>query len=173
VASTTVTDGEWLPVRSAAARLGLSTFAFRGIAQRAGITIQRRIGHPQVLASQVDALLRNSRISTGRYGRGSVPYGGRKNATEVRHVGLLDGVVQRHGWTDAEVAQAVGVDSDRIARWRSIGVANGYLPALRALAESDTVDPLHIARLLPEGSRRRLVQSPREPESDGWVTDVS
>ena len=68
--------------------------------------------------------MRTSRFPTGRYGRGSVPYGGRANATEVQHLDLLDAVLSRHGWTDDHLAQAVGVDSNRIAKWRSMGVPN-------------------------------------------------
>ncbi len=105
---------EFLSVRTAANRLGGSTFTFRGMAQRAGITIQGRIGRPQVRASQVDALLKGTRIPPGSYGPGSVPYTDRDRD-------FLDAVVERHGWTDAQVAQAVGVDPGRVHRWRSTG----------------------------------------------------
>jgi hypothetical protein len=42
-----------------------------------------------------------------------VPYGGRTNAAEMCNRDLLDAVLERHGWTDDQVAQAVGVEPDR------------------------------------------------------------
>ncbi len=151
--------GEWLSVRAAANRLGVSTFVFRAMAKRAGISIGGRTGHPQVPGSEVEALRSGTRIPPGSYGPGSVPYTDRN-----RH--LLDAVVERHGWSEDQVAEAVGVDVDRVRRWRSTGVPNGYVPALRTLADSDTTD---VAHLLPEGSRRRLDPRAREPQED-WVT---
>ena len=63
--SEAVTDAEWLPHRHAAARLGVSTFVLRGIAKRAGITLQGQVGHPKVSASDLDALLQDTRCRPG------------------------------------------------------------------------------------------------------------
>jgi hypothetical protein len=129
------------------------------MAKRAGTSIGGRTGHPQVPGSEVEALRSGARIPAGSYGPGSVPYTDRNRY-------LLDAVVERHGWSEDQVAEAVGVDVDRVRRWRSTGVPNGYVPALRTLADSDTTD---VAQLLPEGSRRRLDPRAREPQED-WVT---
>ena len=61
----------------------MSAFVLRAIAKRAEITLRGRAGHPRVSASDVDALLRDTRRPTGNYRRGSVPYGGLENAAEV------------------------------------------------------------------------------------------
>jgi hypothetical protein len=67
-----------------------------------------------------------------------VPYKGRRNAVEVRHLELLDAVVARRRWSDAQVAKAIGVQTDRIPRWRSHGVPNCYVSALRALRDDES-----------------------------------
>jgi hypothetical protein len=64
---------------------------------------------------------------------GSVPYKGRRGAGEVPHLQLLNDVVARWGWNDTQIAHALGVNTSRIRRWRRLGVANGYVPALGAL----------------------------------------
>jgi hypothetical protein len=152
-----VAEGEYLSLRAAANRLGVSVFVFRGMAKRAGLSIGGRVGQPQVSASEVEALLKHTRIPPGSYGPGSVPYTG-------RNCDVLDAVMKRHGWTDDQLALVVGVDADRVPRWRSSGVPNGYVRALRTLAGSDAVDSLDIAHVLPDGSRRRLVGRPLQRE---------
>jgi hypothetical protein len=51
-------------------------------------------------------------------------------------VDLLDAVVAGLSWTDARLAREVGVDANSVGRWRSTGVPNSYLPALRALRDA-------------------------------------
>ena len=150
--------GKWLTVPEAAARLGLSPSGFRGLAKRVGIAIQRRGNRPGVPAWEVKALQVQSQIPTGSYGRGSVPYKGRSNAAEVRHLELLDAVVNSRRWTDAQVARALGLHSDRIPRWRSRGVPNCYVPALRALRNGEWLPgpsrPGRTAPTIPAVSRQ-------------------
>jgi hypothetical protein len=130
--------GKWLTVPEAAARLGLSPGGFRGLAKRVGITIQRRGNRPGVSAWEVKALRVHSQIPTGSYSRESMPYKGRRNAGEVQHLELLDSVASGRRWTDTRVANALGVHRDRIPRWRSHGVPNCYVPALRALRDGES-----------------------------------
>jgi hypothetical protein len=92
-----------------------------------------------VSAREVKALRVHSQIPTGSYSQGSVPYKGRRNAGEVRHLELLDAVVARGRWTDAQIAKALGVHTDRIPRWRSHSVPNCYVRALRALRDGETL----------------------------------
>jgi hypothetical protein len=61
---------------------------------------------------------------------------GSPHAGELWHLELLDTVVPRHGWTDGQFAQTLGVKPDCIPRWRSFGVPNCYVPALRSLRET-------------------------------------
>jgi hypothetical protein len=80
----------------------------------------------------------------------------------VRHLDLLDAVEASLSWSDARLAQEIGVNPDTVGRWRSTGVPNSYLPALRALrdaARNRRLDSLDIAPLLPWGSRCRLEQA--------------
>jgi hypothetical protein len=103
----------------------------------------------------VNAILRRSQIATGSYSSRSVPYRGRRNSTDVAHLELLDAVLASRGWSDTELADALGVDAYRHRRWRSVGVPNAYIPALRALRYSDGDTP-DVSALLPQGSRRRV-----------------
>jgi hypothetical protein len=80
----------------------------------------------------------------------------------VRHLDLLDAVVAGLSWADARLAREVGVNIDTVARWRSAGVPNSYLPALRALrdaARERRADRVDLAPLLPWGNRCRLEQA--------------
>jgi hypothetical protein len=132
-----VSDIEWVTVAEAAARLGISDSGFRGLAKREEVLVRRRGSQPGVSAEQVEALRMRSRIPPGSYGPELVPYKGRSNAGEVRYLELLDAVVARRRWTDAQVAKALGVQTDRVPRWRSHGVPNCYVPALRALRDGE------------------------------------
>jgi hypothetical protein len=152
----------WIGLTDAAARLGLSDSSFLGLAEREGISITHRGGRRGVVATELDDYLKRCQIRPGSYGAGSVPYKGRRSPLEAPHLDLLDAVVSGLSWSDARLAQELGVDADWIGRWRSSGVPNSYLPALRALREAASkvrLVGLDIASLLPSGSRSRLVQS--------------
>jgi hypothetical protein len=152
----------WISLTDAAIRLRLSRSGFVGLAQREGITITERSGRPGVTTAELDAYLERCRIFLGSYGPGSVPYRGRQTATEVRHLDLLETVTAGLSRSDARLAREVGVNPETVERWRSTGVPNGYLPALRALrdaARNGRLDGLDIAPLLPWGSRCRLEQA--------------
>jgi hypothetical protein len=133
-----------------------------GLAQREGIAITDWSGRRGVITADLDAYLERCRIALGSYGPGSVPYKGRQTATEVRHLDLLEAVAVGLSWSDARLAREVGVDPETVERWRSTGVPNGYLSALRALrdvARNGRLDSLDLAPLLPWGSRCRLEQA--------------
>jgi hypothetical protein len=115
-----------------------------------------------VTTADLDAYLERCPIALGSHGPGSVPYKGRQTATEVRHLDLLDAVAVGLSWSDARLAREVGVDAATVGRWRTTGMPNSYLPALRALrdvARNGRLDGLDIAPLLPWGSRCRLEQA--------------
>jgi hypothetical protein len=152
----------WIRLADAAAQLGMSRSGFLGLAEREGIAITERYGRRGVTAAQLDAFVERCRIPTASYGPELVPYSGRSSSAEVRHLHLLDAVVAGLSWTDARLAQQVGVDARTVQRWRSNGVPNSYLPALRALLEATRnrrADGLDLAPLLPWGSRCRLEQA--------------
>jgi hypothetical protein len=91
-----------------------------------------------------------------------MPYKGHSGPAEVRYLDLLDTVASGLSWSDARRAREVGVNIGTVARWRSAGVPNSYLPVLRALRDAPRtrrVDRLDLASLLPWGSRCRLEQA--------------
>jgi hypothetical protein len=142
----------------------MSRSGFLGLVEREGIAITERYGRRGVTAAQLEAFVERCRIAPGSYGPELVPYKGRQTATEVRHLDLLEAVVAGLSWTDARMAREVGVNTDTVVRWRSAGVPNSYLPALRALRNATgkrRVDRVDLAPLLPWGSRCRLEQARR------------
>jgi hypothetical protein len=152
----------WIRLTDAAARLGLSGSGFLGLAERQGIAITERSGRRGVATAELNAYLERCRIPPGSYRPELVPCKGRDSPVEVRHLDLLDAVAVDRSWSDARLAQEVGVDATTVGRWRSTGVPNSYLPALRALrdaARDGRLDRLDIAPLLPWGSRSRLEQA--------------
>jgi hypothetical protein len=152
----------WIRLTHAANQLGLSRSSFLGLAEREGIAITERYGRRGVTAAQLDAYLERCRIAPGSYGPELVPYKGHNGPAVVRHVDLLDPVGAGLSWTDARLAQEVGVDPETVQRWRSTGVPNGYLPALRALRDAacnGRLDGLDLAPMLSWGSRCRLEQA--------------
>jgi hypothetical protein len=151
----------WISLTEAAIRPRLSRSGFLGLAQREGIAITERYGRRGVASAELNGYLERCRIAPGSYSPGSVPYKGRRGPGQVRHLDLLDEVAGLLSWDDADLARRVGVDIDSVGRWRSTGVPNGYLPALRALrdiARNGRLDGLDLAPLLPWGSRCRLEQ---------------
>jgi hypothetical protein len=152
----------WIRLTDAAARLGLSRSGFVGLAEREGIAITHRGGRRGVIAAELDDYLGRCRISPASYGPELVPYCGRSSPAEVRHLDLLDAVGAGLSWSDARLARDVGVNIDTVARWRSAGVPNSYLPALRPLRDATgegRLERLDLAPLLPWGSRCRLEQA--------------
>jgi hypothetical protein len=149
----------WVRLTDAATQLGMSRSGFVRLAQREGISITQRYGRRGVAAAELDAFLERCRIAPGSYGPEVVPYKGHNGPAEVRHLDLLDAVAAGLSWTDARLAREVGVNTDTVTRWRSAGIPNSYLPALRALrdaARHGRADGLDVASLLPWGSRCRL-----------------
>jgi hypothetical protein len=152
----------WIRLTHAANQLGLSRSSFLGLAEREGIVITERYGRRGVTAAQLDAYLERCRIAPGSYGPELVPYKGHNGPAQVRHVDLLDAVVAGLSCTDARLAQQVGLDARTVQRWRSNGVLNSYLPALRALLQATSnrrADGPDLAPVLPWGSRCRLEQA--------------
>jgi hypothetical protein len=152
----------WIRLTDAAARLGLSRSGFLGLAEREGIVITQRSGRRGVTAAQLDAFAERCRIAPASYGPELVPYKGRNGPAEVRHLDLLDAVVAGLSLTDARLAQQIGINTQTVQRWRSTGIPNSYLPALRALRDAAgerRADRADLAPLLPWGSRCRLEQA--------------
>jgi hypothetical protein len=140
----------------------MSRNGFVGLAEREGIAITQRYGRRGVTAAQLDAFVQGCRIAPGSYRPELVPYKGRQTATEVRHLDLLEAVAVGLSWSDARLAREIGVNTYTVTRWRSAGVPNSYLPALRALRDATgkrRADRVDIAPLLPWGSRCRLKQA--------------
>jgi hypothetical protein len=123
----------WISLIDAAAPLGLSCSGFVGLVEREGIAVTQRNGRRAVAAAQLAAYLERCQIAPGSHGPELVPYGGRSSPTEVRHLDLLDAVAAGLAWTDGRLAREVGVNTDTVARWRTAGVPNSDLLALRAL----------------------------------------
>jgi hypothetical protein len=141
-----------------------------------GIAITLRYGRRGVTAAQLDAFVERCRIAPASYGPKLVPYKGHNGPAEVRHLDLLDAVAAGLSWTDARLAREVGVNTDTVARWRSAGVPNSYVPALRALRDAvgrRRADRVDLAPLLPWGSRCRLEQDRKTARgaSHGSVED--
>jgi hypothetical protein len=152
----------WIRLTDAATQLGLSRSGFLGLAEREGVVITERYGRRGVAAAQLDAFVARCRIAPASYGPELVPYKGHTGPAEVRHLDLLDAVGAGLSWTDARLAKLIGVDTRTVRRWRSAGVPNSYLPALRALRNAtgkQRVDRVDLAPLLPWGSRCRLEQA--------------
>jgi hypothetical protein len=53
---------EWLTIREAAGRLGISPSGFRGLAKREGIAVLRRGSRPGERSTEVDAYLDRARL---------------------------------------------------------------------------------------------------------------
>jgi hypothetical protein len=162
----------WIRLTDAAAQLGMSRSGFLGLVEREGIAITQQSGRRGVAAARLDAFVKRCRIPPGSYRPELVPYKGHNGPVEVRHLDLLDAVVAGLSWTDARLALEVAVDLETVARWRSAGVPNSYLPALRALRQAvrlGGLDDLDLASLLPWGSRCRLEQArkTRRPRGGG------
>jgi transcriptional regulator with XRE-family HTH domain len=158
----------WIRLSDATAQLGLPRSSFLSLAERKGIAITERYGRRGVAATDLDALLERCRIAPSSYGPPLVPYTGHGSPVEVRHLELLDAVAAALSWNDARLAVELGIDATTVSRWRSKGVPNSYLPALRALREAagtGPVDRLDIAPLLPWGSRCRLEQTHKAARS--------
>jgi hypothetical protein len=135
---------------------------FVGLAEREGMAITGRSGGAAWTTAGRDAYLERCQIAPGSYGPELVPHKGHNNPAEVGHLDLLDAVADSLSWSDARLAQEVAVDIETVARWRSTGIPNSYLPARRALREAaghGRRDGLDLASLLPRGSRCRLEQA--------------
>jgi hypothetical protein len=116
------------------------------MAKREGLAVRRRGNRLGVMASAPDEWGIPARNPPGSYSRGSVPYKGRRDATEVRHLDLLNAVLDGRGWTDAQLAVVLGVHNDRILRWRAYGVPNLYVFGLRVLVNRSSPEGPGIAK---------------------------
>ncbi len=143
---------EWVTVPEAARRLGMSPGSFRSVAKEEGIEVCRRGRQPGVNWTDVKRFIARSRIT-------------RVNETLLRQiqagrpmpgVDLLDEIEARFGWSDHDVADALGVWPSAVSRYRVNGVPNRKIPALRRLAELSPgeVDPPR--RLVPKRGRAAL-----------------
>jgi hypothetical protein len=129
VAAQTVTV-EWVTVPEAAARLGMSPSWLRALADESSIEIHRRGARPGVNWNSVQAYIERCRI-TERINDSLL----RQMDPErpVRGVALMDRIKARFGWSDHDVADALGVYPSAVSRYRFQGVPEYQIPALRKL----------------------------------------
>jgi hypothetical protein len=131
-------DGEWLTVEQAAARLGLSPSGFRGLAETEGFEVRRRGNRPGVRQVDVDAYLERARIQPGAvaggrragpsYFRAHEPYA-RGIDAEVPGLAEVNRLRDELGWSDAIIANALGIHFSNVSRRR----VNGFQPVQIAL----------------------------------------
>jgi hypothetical protein len=155
-------ESEWVTVAVAARRLGMSKAWFRAVAKSEGIDVVRPRGQPGVDWASVEAFVARSGITTVTKGDGSLlstldpkwwPPG----------VALIDQVKGRFGWSDHDVADALGVWPSVVSRYRRTGVPKhqiARLPALTRTSPSD-VDPPR--RLVPKRGAAGLPPSALGP----------
>lgn len=126
-------DAEWVTVAEAARRLAMSPSWFKEMAKAEGISVGRRGRAPGVRWSEVEALIARSRITRVDHTllRSVRP------DVEPRGVDLMDAVRSRFGWSDHDLADAVGVSWSWLSRWRVQGVPQRHTEALRDLLAAD------------------------------------
>jgi hypothetical protein len=136
--------GEWLTIGEAAARLGLSPSGFRGLAQAEGIPVERRGSRPGVRATEIVAFIERARIRPGEFPDedlepipvrpGDMTEGFiRAYVDGVPGVEEADAIRRRFGWSDHDLAKALGVDWSVLSRYRVKGFPAHRVQQLRAL----------------------------------------
>jgi len=138
---------EWLTVDQAAAELGLSPSGFRGLAKTEHLTIRRRGRQPGVWRADLDAYLERARIQPGqmtalsRDHRRSARFGAHEPYARTidAHVpGLGEANVLRDelGWTDADIADLLGIHYSNVSRRRINGFSAEQVTKMRQLADT-------------------------------------
>jgi hypothetical protein len=137
--------GEWLTVDQAANHLGLSPSGFRALASDESLEVRRRGSRPGVRRVDLDTYLARARIRPGDISTGgSLDPKPRYEPAEpdVPHVnpdapGVAEATFLRDqlGWTDADIAEALGLHYSNVYRRRLKGFRAEQIQRLRRLIE--------------------------------------
>jgi hypothetical protein len=119
---------EWVTLAEAARRLGMSAAWLQSFAKSEQIVVARRGNRPGVDWTTVEAYIARSRIT------GVDESLHRDPNRSVRGVELLDRVQSRFGWSDRQLARALGVTPAVVSRYRRSGVPNFQACRLRRLS---------------------------------------
>jgi hypothetical protein len=111
-------EPEWVTVAEAARRLGMSAAWLKSFAKSEQITVVPRGGRPGVDWTTVEAYIARSRINLVDESLHRDP------DRPVRGVPMLDRVQSRFGWSDRQLARALGVTPSVVSRYRSSGAPN-------------------------------------------------
>lgn len=158
---------EWVTMREAAARLGISTASLRSLAADGSIEIRWRGGRPGVSWTSVEAYIERSRI-TGRVRDPPLRQVGPDRP--VRGVALMDRVKARFDWSDHDPADALGVWQSVVSRYRISAVPTHQVERLRTLARLSPAEvgpprrrvPKRGAAGLPPYAKERAVGRDRQ-----------
>jgi hypothetical protein len=121
---------EWVTVGEAGRRLDISGRTVAALAEGEGIEVRRRGRQPGVNWQSVEAFIARSRITgpiesvTRHLDRSDLPSG----------VAKMDSVRERFGWSDHDLADALGVDWSQVSRYRVYGVPDRHVSRLRRLS---------------------------------------
>jgi hypothetical protein len=121
-------EPEWVTVAEAARRHGMSAAWLKSFAKTEQIYVAPRGGRPGVDWSTVEAYIARSRVTRVDETLHRDP------RRPVRGVALLDRVQARFGWSDRQLARALGVTPAAVSRYRHRGVANYQSCRLRRLS---------------------------------------
>jgi hypothetical protein len=125
--STPSDESEWVTAAEAARRLGMSAAWLKSLAKTEQIYIAPRGGRPGVDWSTVEAYIARSRVT--RVDESLHP----NRELAVPGIALLDRVQTRFGWSDRQLARALGVTPAVVSRYRRSGVPNYQSCRLRRL----------------------------------------
>jgi hypothetical protein len=160
VAQPPVSDGaprNWVTVAEAARRLRMSRSWFRALAKHEGIEVQRRGRQPGVNWQDVEAFISRSRITevTPTLLRDIHP------EMPIPGVALAEEVKTRFGWSDHDVADALGVWPSTLSRYRLTGVPEHQIQQLQVLARLTPADVDPPRQRVPKRGQSGLPNSAR------------
>jgi hypothetical protein len=121
-------EPEWVTVGEAARQLGMSAAWLKSFAKTEQIVVIPRGGRPGVDWTTVEAYIARSRIT--RVDESLHP----NRELAVPGIALLDRVQTRFGWSDRQLARALGVTPAVVSRYRRSGVPNYQSCRLRRLS---------------------------------------
>jgi hypothetical protein len=147
-------EPEWVTIAEAARRLGMSAAWLKSFAKSEQIYVAPRGGRPGVNWTTVEAYIARSRV------RSIDETLHRDPDRPVRGVPLLDLVQSRFGWSDRQLARALGVTPAMVSRYRRSGVPNYQSCRLRRLFR------LPVEGTVASPPRRRQSTSSRSTSAD-------
>jgi hypothetical protein len=156
----TAPEPEWFTVKEAARRLEMSRAWFRTFAKGETITVVRRGAKPGVDWTTVEALIARSRISMISGSLLCTP-----TWRQLPGVAVIDKVKTRFGWSDRDVADALGVWPSVVCRYRMTGVPDHQLRRLRELARTPPADVDPPRSRVPKRGVASLPFPPKRPST--------